>query len=143
MPRIKKQTSIFYFLSSVMALAVLLLAISCEDESTEPTFEIDLTPFKDLARAADCAGIQNRLYLIDSQLVFWYRAGDCPDNSYAQKLFGSKVDHILCDSHDSIAGPVINYLDDRYRSMFDTIIANVDQPDLGLSPDHTVQAITF
>jgi hypothetical protein len=143
MAKLNKQIAIFYFLFTMMALAIVFLVLSCEDESTEPSPEIDLTPFKELARAADCTDIRNRLYLIDSQLVFWDRAGDCPDNSYAQKLFGSKIDTILCDSHDSIAGPVIIYQDDLYRGMFDTIIANLDQPDLGLGPDHTVQTIPF
>ena len=137
------QSSLFSSLSTMLAFVFLILSIHCEHESTEPTSEIDLTPFKDMARSADCADLQNRLYLIDRQLVFWDRAGNCPDNSYAQKLFGGKVDNILCDSHDSIAGPVINYLDNRYRGMFDTIRAHIDQPDLGLSPDHTVQSIPF
>lgn len=137
------QSPLVFSFFTMLSFVFLILSLHCEHESTEPVPEIDLTPFKELAKSADCADIHNRLYLIDRQLVFWDRAGDCPDNSYAQKLYGSKIDNLLCDAHDSIAGPVINYLDDRYREMFDTIRANLDQPDLGLGPDHTVQSISF
>jgi len=48
-----------------------------------------------------------------------------------------------CDFHDSIAGPIKICQDDRYREMFDTIIVNLDKPDLGLGSRHKVQPIHF
>lgn len=138
---INKRASTFNAILAVLSSAVLLLVAGCGDESPEPLSEIDLIPFKEMAKSADCADIRNRLFLIDGQQVLWDREGSCPDNAYSQTLFGSTVDNVLCDLHDSIAGPVSSCRDDLYGSMFDTIIANLDEPDLGLGPEHTVQVI--
>ncbi len=90
-----------------------------------------------------CADIHNRLFLIDDQLVFWDIAGNCADASYSQILFGSTPDEILCRLNDSIAGPMKSCDDESYQEMFDTITANLDQPDLGLGEAHTVEAVSF
>jgi hypothetical protein len=138
-----QRISMFHPIFTILAVSAALFAAGCADESTEPLCKMNLTPFKELAGSADCADIHNRLYVIDGRLVFWEREGNCPDNAYYQKMFGGTIDEVLCDRHDSIAGPVRIYYDDGYRTMFDTIIANIGQPDLGLGPDHTVQPIPF
>lgn len=123
--------------------AALLLLPGCKGNPPEPRTEIDLTSFKSLARGDSCTNIRNRLFLIDGKLVFWDRAGNCSDAAYGETLFGSTISDTLCDFHDSIAGPIKICQDDRYREMFDTIIANLDKPDLGLGSRHKVQPIHF
>ena len=123
-----------------LSAAVLLLP-GCNGNPAEPRAEIDLTSFKALGRGDSCTKIRNRLFLIDGKLVFWDRAGNCPDATYGETLFGSTTSDALCVFHDSIAGPIKICQDDGYREMFDTIIANLDKPDLGLGSHHKVQPI--
>jgi hypothetical protein len=104
---------------------------------------VDLAPFKDMAKNGSCADVRNRLFLIDDQLVLWDVAGNCADASYSQMLYDGTPDQVLCTFHDSIAGPVKDCFDESFRDMFDTITANLDQPDLGLGPDHTVEPVPF
>jgi hypothetical protein len=121
--------------------AVVLLLPGCNGNPPEPRAEIDLTSFKALGRGDSCTNIRNRLFLIDGKLVFWDRAGNCPDATYGETLFGSTISDALCNFHDSVAGPIKICQDDRYREMFYTIIANLDKPDLGLGSRHKVQPI--
>ena len=79
-------------------LAGLLIILACGSGPTRTTREIDLAPFKDLAKSSDCSETRNRLFLIDRALVLWDREGT---------------------------------------------VANLEAPDLGLGPRHTVQAIDF
>lgn len=95
------------------------------------------------AQQEACADIRNRLFLIDNRQVFWDRAGNCPDNSYAQRLYGATPDVLLCETYDSIAGPRTACTDEKYRAMFGTILKNLDQPDLGLGSAHKVEPIPF
>jgi hypothetical protein len=104
---------------------------------------VDLAPFKDMAKTASCADTHNHLFLIDDQFVFWDIAGSCADAAYSQTLYARTPDQVLCTYHDSIAGPMKDCQDEQYRAMFDTITANLDQPGLGLGPDHTVQPVSF
>ena len=104
---------------------------------------MDLAPFQKMAREGPCAESRNRLFLIDGQWVFWDRAGRCADAAYSQTLFGATVNDRLCDFHDSIAGPLKSCREERVRQIFDTIIANLDKPDLGLGPQHQIQPILF
>ena len=129
-------------LAALLPAALLLLA-SCAGSSAKPPGAVDLAPFKKAARTAGCADTRNRLFLIDNELVFWDRAGACADAAYAETLYGSSPDQVLCDLHDSIAGPVKKCPDERYQDTFETITINLDQPDLGLGPKHTVQPISF
>ena len=134
--------------NSYAAILTLLLAAalplaSCVWIPIRPRSEIDLTPFKQRAREGQCADIRNQLFLIDDLLVFWDVVGNCADASYSQTLFGSTPDEILCIAHDSIAGPMKRCENERYQDLFNTITDNLDQPDLGLGSDHTVQAIPF
>jgi hypothetical protein len=127
-------------LRTLLPTALLLLAsLACR--LFEPRSAVDLAPFKELARAGGCADIRNRLFLIDDQWVFWDRAGHCADAAYGETLYGSTPDQVLCVSHDSIAGPVKDCREKRYQAMFDTMIANLDKPALGLGTEHTVQPV--
>lgn len=93
------------------------------------------------AREEMCATTRNRLYLIDGKQVFWDRAGNCGDNSYAQRLYGATPDALLCEAMDSIAGPRTNCKDSVDRAMFDTILANLGRDDLGLGRGHKVEVL--
>ncbi|RJG15111.1 hypothetical protein D3872_14620 [Massilia cavernae] len=95
------------------------------------------------AREEACAGVRNRLFVIDGKKVFWDRAGNCPDNSYAQRLYGVTPDALLCEAMDSIAGPRISCKDSAARSLFDTILANLERDDLGLGIAHKVEPLAF
>jgi hypothetical protein len=100
--------------------------------------------FVALARSADCARTTNRLYLIDQKMVFWRRADlGCFDAAYAHHLYGATPQMLLCSSNDSIAGPMIRCTDAQYRSLFDTILNNLDKGDLGLGSAHKVEAIAI
>jgi hypothetical protein len=104
---------------------------------------VDLSSFKDMAKTASCADTRNHLFLIDNQFILWDIAGDCADASYSQTLYDRTPDQVWCTNHDSIAGPMKNCQDEQYRAMFDTITANLDQPDLSLGPDHTVEPVPY
>jgi hypothetical protein len=96
-----------------------------------------------LAQDAACASVRNRLFLIDAKYVLWDRAGDCPDNAYAQTLMGATPQAVLCTSSDTIAGPRTSCSDPGLRPLFDTMMKNLDKPDLGLGADHKVEALSF
>jgi hypothetical protein len=101
-----------------------------------------LSEFVKMAQGESCAGIRNRLFVIDGKQVFWDRAGNCPDNSYAQALFGVAPGQVACQASDSIAGPRTSCADDKSRALFDTILKNLDKPDLGLA-GHKVEQVPF
>jgi hypothetical protein len=127
----------------ILVPIALLLLVSCAGDSAEPPSAVDLAPFKVMARAGGCADVRNRLFLIDDQLVFWDRAGNCADAAYGETLYGGTPDRFLCALHDSIAGPVKNCQDERYQDLFQAITANLSEPDLGLGSGHTVQGVPF
>lgn len=139
----EKPSRIFYDILAAMILSVSLLLAGCGNGDETPDSEIDVAPFIEMARSADCTDRTNRLFLIDSRLVFWDRQGDCPDNSYSYILFADTIDDALCELHDSIGGPVRDCEDGFYREMFDVIVANLDMPDLGLGGEYTVEEILF
>jgi hypothetical protein len=127
----------------VLVLAALLVLAIRAGNASEPRITVDLAPFKAMARAASCADIRNRLFLIDNQFVFWEGAGNCADASYSQILYGNTRDQVLCSRNDSIAGPMKTCRDARFRGMFDTLTKNLNKPDLGLGAEHTVQLVSF
>lgn len=102
---------------------------------------LDTAPFVARAQQEPCADLRNRLFVIDNKQVFWDRAGNCPDNSYAQRLFGATPEIVLCETSDSIIGPRTSCSDDQARAMFDIILKNRDQPDLGLGSAHKVEPV--
>jgi hypothetical protein len=97
--------------------------------------------FIDNARNAVCADIRNRLFVIDDRLVFWDRAGSCPDNAYGATLFGDSVNDVLCYFGDSIAGPMKRCPVTGYEAMFETMTTHSDDPGLGLGPEHSVEVL--
>ncbi len=108
-----------------------------------PEWAPEWTPFVEMARQSPCVDIRNRLFVVDHVLVFWEREGHCPDNSYGETLFGQTVNDVLCEFHDSIAGPVKDCPVPSYQDMFEIMIGHLDEPDLGLGPGHTVQPLPF
>lgn len=127
----------------IVLVGLTLGIFGCSGPSKEASPTVDLSPFRDLARNSDCTDIKNRLFLIDGRLVLWDRQGNCPDASYVVRLSDEKVDHVLCELRDSIAGPVKECQESDYAEMFDTITANLDKPDLGLGPAHTVTPVAL
>ena len=105
--------------------------------------KINLEPFRELARKSDCADAQNRLFLIDAQVVFWDRESTCADAAYARRLYGRTVARLICYDEDSIAGPR-NACNDagRYAPLFETVLQNLKEPDLGLGPGR-VEPVDF
>jgi hypothetical protein len=136
---LKKGTVLKTIVLCLMLIFSLISTLGCKESKTG----IDLSPFIQLARNAECADIRNRLFLIDDELVLSDRVGNCADAGYLVILFGSSTDTVLCEYHDSIAGPVKNIYNEGYRVMFDTIIDNLDKSDLGLGSNHTVTEIHF
>ncbi len=108
----------------------------------EPNGAMPLTPeFVAMAQEAICAEQRNRLFMIDKRMVYWDRAGNCPDNSYGRTLFGATVKTPLCSVSDTIAGPRTVCADEPSRALFNTIEANRDKADLGLGAGHQVEPI--
>ncbi len=108
-----------------------------------PPVALDPTPFVTRARVEACSELVNTLYVIDNQMVLSDRAGECRDNADGQVLYGAKVDTILCQGGDSIAGPLVSCKDESRRAMFDTMRANLHKADLGLGAGHTVKVVPF
>lgn len=102
-----------------------------------------LTDFQHMAREAACSETRNRLFVIDGKQVLWDHAGNCADVSYGQMLFGAKPDAMLCASGDTIAGPRTTCPDAASRSLFETILQNLDKDDLGLGSAHKVERVSF
>lgn len=108
----------------------------------EPNGAMPITAeFVAMARDASCADQRNRLYMIDKRMVYWDRAGNCPDMSYSRTLYGTTVKTPLCSASDSIGGPTTVCTDEPSRPLFKTIEANRDKADLGLGSGHQVEPI--
>jgi hypothetical protein len=146
------------YLLSAMTLAGALALASCGGGSNgvmpsqqagqrvvegEPNGGVPVTAeFIAQAQGASCADQRNRLFMIDKQMVFWDRVGNCADNSYARNLFGATPQALLCSATDSVGGPRITCADAQRRAMFDTILANLDKGDLGLGSGHQVEPLS-
>jgi hypothetical protein len=101
-----------------------------------------MQPFVDMAEQAGCARDRNRLLLIDGAMVLWERRDlGCADASYEIGLFGASPDAVLCRHYDSIAGPMLSCEDESLLPMFETMTENIDEANLGLGPEHTVEPI--
>jgi hypothetical protein len=124
-----------------MAIVVAFVA-GCQGDDAGDESAKDWTPFVQLAlQQSTCWDIRNRVMVIDQSVVLIDHAGNCPDGSYSQVLYGDTVTDILCDHHDSIGGPVKNCPAPAYADMFETIITHLAAPDLGLGPTHVVQQL--
>lgn len=127
------------FLHVLFSIAAAVSLAGCGARGTQPAeapsptanVSIDLQPFLDIARSASCADRQNRLYVIDDRYVFWAVQGYCDDAGYANILYGVTPQQKLCASADSIAGPQYTCQPDL-EVLFQTILDNLDRPDLGL-----------
>jgi hypothetical protein len=109
----------------------------------EPNGAMPVTAeFVATAQGAACAELRNRLLLIDQRMVYWDRAGNCADNSYARALYGATPQQMLCSVADSIAGPRTVCANESARALFNTIEANRDKADLGLGSTHQVETIS-
>lgn len=108
-----------------------------------PPVALATAPFIAMARTSSCNETRNRLFVIDGKHVFWDHAGQCADASYEQVLFGSTPEVRLCSSGDTIAGPRTSCQDESARALFETIVKNADQPDLGLGSGQKVERLTF
>lgn len=93
------------------------------------------------AQEAICAEQRNRLFVIDKRMVFWDRAGNCPDNAYSRSLFGATPQVLLCSVSDSVAGPRSACTDESSRALFNIILGNLDKSDLGLGSGHQVEPL--
>ncbi|MHB8882321.1 MAG: hypothetical protein ACYC69_12540 [Thermodesulfovibrionales bacterium] len=122
----------------LLLLVSLVISFSCGGSGSVNDPPINIEPFILQARNEQCSDIRNKLYLIDNSSVFWDRAGNCPDNSFSQTLYGHTVDQVLCSHFDSIAGPRTIYYDETHKDLCDTLFANPGKPDLGLGTGHTV-----
>lgn len=92
-----------------------------------------------------CVETRNRVVLIqnggdpDQRWVLLDQAGACADASYRQVLFGGEDgDKVLCSNAESIAGPQKSCAVGSHAAMFDTILANLAKPDLGLGAAYNV-----
>lgn len=126
---------------SRLTMILVLGLAGCGGGTTEP--EVATADFIAMAKSAQCSEYHNRLYSIDRQKVFWDVAGNCPDRSPVHRLFGQSPNVILCTETGSIAGPTTACNDESARSLFNTIISNLDKADLGLGAGHQVQPIVF
>jgi hypothetical protein len=124
-------------------LAIVAVVTGVSSSASEMDIKVELDSFRELARNAPCANIDNRLFLIDEVVLFWTREGSCYDNWYEHALFGETPEKVMCQLHDSIAGPVYTCNDSTYKGMFWTMVHNLDREDLGLGPNHTVESIHF
>jgi hypothetical protein len=102
-----------------------------------------MNEFQAMAREASCTDIRNRIFVIDGKQVLWDHAGICADASYGQMLFGARPEAVLCSAGDTIAGPRTACQDAASRSMFETIVNNLDKADLGLGSAHKVERVDF
>jgi hypothetical protein len=109
----------------------------------EPAPALAVGDFQNMARGARCTETRNRLFVIDGKQVLWDHAGNCADASYEQVLFGAKPDTVLCSHGDTIAGPRTSCPDEKSRTLFDTIVQNLDKADLGLGGTHKVEQLSF
>jgi hypothetical protein len=89
-----------------------------------------------------CGGDGDRREDIDGEQVLWQREDlGCADAAYAISLYGRSPDDELCSSFQTIAGPVTECSQVTAQADFATMIDHLDEPDLGLGQDHTVELV--
>jgi len=76
-------------------------------------------------------------------MVFWERLGSCPDCAFERRLWGSSLAQVLCTAADAIAGPQATAPEPSRKAPFDLMVANLDKPDQGVGPGHTVGRVTW
>ena len=132
-----------YYLITIIVVILLISLIYFIFFNNKNEYTIELDGFRELALNADCADLSNDLFLINNEMVFWMVEGSCADASYKYTLFGNNPDDILCKEFDTIAGPNIEYFNEDYKELFQIIIDNRYNDDLGLGSDYIVTEILF
>ena len=122
----------------IAAVSIFILYFYETDETS-----LELEDFKDIARNAICGDITNNLFVIDNKMVFWVVEGNCPDASYTYTLYGENPDKIYCKKYDSIAGPQEQCNNEDYQEIFQIIIDNLDNDNLGLDENYKVTKVNF
>jgi hypothetical protein len=120
-----------------------VLFLGCDSKCTEIETCVEVASFQEMAREASCAQLRNELFMIDRHLVFWDVEGTCPDASWSRTLYGHTPDEVLCRDWCTISGGMRVYADSSYQSMFETILSNRYERDLGLGRHHIVLPIEF
>ena len=108
--------------------------------STTQSNNIHLEPFISMAGEINCAETRNQLYLIDGQYIFHSTEGWCSDAGYSHTLYGASLDERICYQEDSFVGQ-LSSCEPSYGELFETILENLDQPDLGLGNEHSIEMI--
>jgi hypothetical protein len=126
-----------FTLFALFLLVVLSPLYACSPAPSEDQISLDIEPFIQMAKNAPCADLRNQLFVIDDQFVFWTTQGQCEDASYSHTLFGSTPDEKLCFLEDSFVAPRSS-CEPELDEIFETILQNLDQPDLGLEDNHVV-----
>jgi len=124
-----------------LLIGALFLFVSCNNNNL-PTTDFSLQPFISMANDSICSDIKNELFLIDNELVFWTREGNCPDSYYSSELYLGASVELLCYTRDSIAGPQSS-CEPIYEDLFAVIFPHQDEPNLGLEAGHSVEEIQF
>jgi hypothetical protein len=95
------------------------------------------------AYTSECADISNRLFLIDSSMIFWDRRGSCANNSYSYTLFSAKsINSVLCTVYDTLGGVAKEQCANQgVHGMLDTIMTHLSAIDLGLGSNHRIDVI--
>lgn len=95
-----------------------------------------------------CTDLRNRVIVIqnaadpEQRWALLDQAGACADASYRQVLFGGDEGaEVLCSNADSFAGPQKSCPAAAYAALFDTIVANLAEPDLGLGEGYLVNQV--
>jgi hypothetical protein len=112
---------------------------------------LDLSTFNSLIanQSGQWTDAANRLFLIDSAMVFWELIGYCPGGmgmapDHFYRLYGKTVNAQLGScmiyDHDPM-GPIESYVNQNAHDLLDTIRANLSKPDLGLGSGHVVEQI--
>jgi hypothetical protein len=115
-----------------------------KENATETLSTGNLPQFKEKVKSMlYCADLKNRLFQIDRNMVLWDTAGSCLDASFAVTLFGNTVEETLCSHRDSVYGLKTSCIEERHQELFQTIIENLDKPDLGLGTGHQVEPVAF
>ncbi len=128
------------YLTALASLIMIVVMAGCSAPASQSSSAIDLQPFIQMAKQADCARDQNRLYVIDGEMVLWERQDSgCADASYSIVLYGASPDEQLCRIGNSIAGPMMSCEDESVQPLFETIVAHTGDADLGLGSEHTVE----
>ena len=132
------------FVIGVMSIFIVLLLANCVPANVSATeisaTHISQTTFISLAENANCAEDRNQLYLIDGQYFFHATEGWCMDAAYDYTLYGATPDEKLCSLEDSFVGP-LSECESDFEALFTTMIQNLDQNNLGLGNDYSVELV--